>query len=91
MWKGLGHLVCSLFGLQRPGRAPAADTERTIGPSPGGVLRQAMDAASRLEAAPGLYSTPPSAPWPILDDEDLPTLFLHGRKAAKRRRRRKIR
>jgi hypothetical protein len=88
MWKGLGHLVGSLFGLKRPGRALQPDAEQTIGPSPGGVLRQAMDAASRLEALPVPCS--PSPPWPVVEDHDLPTLFLHGRKRAKLRRRRRV-
>lgn len=87
MWKGLGHLVRSMFGLQRSGRASEPDMERTISQSSGDTLRQAMAAASRLEAAPALHAPHPSSPWPVLDDQDLPTLFLHGRKAIKPRRR----
>jgi hypothetical protein len=90
MWKGLGHLVRSMFGLQRSGRAAQPDMERTIGQSPGDTLRQAMDAASRIETAPALCAPLPSHPWPVLDDHDLPTLFLHGRKRAKLPRRRRV-
>lgn|GEM_PF-2880017 len=88
MFRGLGHLVRSMFGGRRRTQASPPDMERTGDRSvrgeahePGDTLRRAMDAASRSRAA---ESEPPDTaaprePWPVGDDHDLPTLFLHGR------------
>ena len=97
MFRGLGHLVCSMFGGRRRKAALSPDMERTgvremqgDGPAPGDTLRRAMDAASKAQQAD---SAPPPElpasrePWPVGDDHDLPTLFLHGRPSMPQRAR----
>ena len=90
MFRGLGHLVRSMFGGRRRGATSSPDMERTgdremqgEGPAPGDTLRRAMDAASRAQAADSKPQQEAQAaarePWPATDDHDLPTLFLHGR------------
>ena len=92
MFRGLGHLVRSMFGGRRRKQTSPPDMERTGDRSvrgdahePGDTLRRAMDAASRAQAAEGAPhpdTSAPREPWPAGDDHDLPTLFLHGRASA---------
>ena len=89
MFRGLGHLVRSMFGGRRRRQASPPDMERTgdrgvrgDAHEHGDTLRRAMDAASRSEGAQGAPppdTLAPRDPWPAGDDHDLPTLFLHGR------------
>ena len=72
MFRGLGHLVRSVFGRRR----------RKASSAPDDTLRRAMDAAAVPRPEEAHVSPPASQPWPLGDDRDLPTLFLHGKAPA---------